>query len=125
MPRSRRSAKQAGSSFEQLIADGLAAALDDDRIERRVKHGARDRGDISGVRLHGQRVVLECKDELNGKVLKLPEWTKEAHEEAGNDDALVGIVISKRTGTRDPMKQWCHMEVGDLVAILTGERREL
>lgn len=56
MTRSRRSAKQAGTRFETAIAAALAAALDDDRIERRTRNGAKDRGDIAGIRLHGQRV---------------------------------------------------------------------
>ncbi len=117
MTRSRRSAKTAGSRFESLIAAALRLALDDDRIERRARNGARDRGDISGVRLHGQRVVIECKDSAR---VCLPEWTTEAHTEAGNDDALVGLVVSKRKGVADPMRQWVHMTVADLVAILTG-----
>ena len=62
MGRSRRSAKQAGASFERLMADYFAWALSDDRIDRRVKTGAKDRGDIAGVRLRGERVVIECKD---------------------------------------------------------------
>jgi hypothetical protein len=114
--------QQKGTGFESLIARGLAEALDDDRIERRARTGAKDRGDITGVRLHGRRVVLELKNEATGKVFKLPEWVKEAHEEAGNDDALVGLVVHKRAGTTDPMKQWFTGTVADLVAILTGER---
>lgn len=116
--------QQKGTDFETLIARGLADALDDDRIERRARSGTKDRGDISGIRLHGQRVVLECKTILNGKALHLPEWTEEAQIEAGNDDALVGVVIHKRTGSRDPMKQWVSMTVADLVAILTGQKVE-
>jgi hypothetical protein len=61
-PRTRKSAKSAGSRFERTVADALADALDDDRIERRARNGSKDRGDIGGIRLHGQRVVLECKD---------------------------------------------------------------
>jgi hypothetical protein len=61
MPRSRASAKAAGSRFERVIADHLAAVIDD-RIDRRVKTGAADKGDIGGLRVHGQRVVLELKD---------------------------------------------------------------
>lgn len=115
--------QQKGTSFETLIAKGLAEALDDDRIERRTRNGVKDRGDIGGVRLRGQRVVIECKNEATGKVFKLPEWVQEAHDEAGNDDALVGLVIHKRTKTTDPMKQWVSCTVADLVAILTGERQ--
>jgi hypothetical protein len=84
MTRSRRSAKQAGAKFESAIAAALAAALDDDRIERRSRNGAKDRGDVSGVRVHGQRVVVECKDT---SAMRLPEWIAEAQLEAGNDDA--------------------------------------
>lgn len=120
MPRNRKSAKAAGARFEQLIADGLAEALDDDRIERRKSRGANDRGDIAGVRLHGQRVVVECKDITRG--LNLPEWTSEAQKQAGNDDALVGVVAHKRHGSGNPLDQWISMTVADFAAILTGER---
>ena len=118
MARSRQSAKAAGSRFERQIADALAAALDDDRIDRRPRTGARDRGDVGGVRLHGQRVVIECKDVAT---LRLPEWTREARIEAGNDSALCGLVIQKRRGVADPMAQWVTCTVAELVAILTGQ----
>lgn len=119
MARSRASAKAAGTRFERQIADALAKALDDDRIDRRARTGAKDRGDIAGVRVHGQRVVIECKDVTT---LALPDWTREARTEAGNDDALVGVVCHKRRGTSDPMRQWVSMTVEDLVAILSGQR---
>jgi hypothetical protein len=121
MTRSRRSAKQAGTRFETAVASALATALDDDRIERRSRNGAKDRGDIAGVRIHGQRVVIECKDTCT---LRLPEWTAEAQIEAGNDDAMVGLVVHKRRGVADPMRQWVSMTVADLVAILTGQRAD-
>lgn len=118
MTRNRRSAKTAGATFERQIADYLAEVLDDDRVDRRVKRGNQDRGDISGVRAHGQRVVIECK---NCATLSLPSWVREAQAEAGNDDALVGVVVSKRRGTTAPAAQWVHMTVADLVALLTGQ----
>ena len=120
-PRSRQSAKSAGARFERTIADALAAALDDDRIDRRARNGAKDRGDIAGIRLHGRRVVIECKD---AATLRLPEWTAEARIEAGNDDALVGLVVHKRRGVGDPMAQWVTMTLADLVSILTGQQVE-
>lgn len=86
---------QKGATFEQDTADYLAAALGDDRIERRVKHGTNDRGDIAGLRIHGKRVVVECK---NHKRMELAEWVDEAETERGNDDADYGIVIHKRRG---------------------------
>lgn len=118
MGRSMRSAKAAGSKFERDVADYLADKVDD-RIDRRVKTGAKDRGDIGGVRLHGQRVVLECK---NVASMALPQWTREAQTEAGNDDALVGVVVHKRHGTGAPADQWVSMTLADFVAILTGQR---
>lgn len=119
MSRSHRSAKAAGSRFERQIADYLAESLEDDRIDRRVKRGVKDRGDISGVRVHGQRLVIECK---NTARLLLPQWVSEANVQAGNDDALVGVVVHKRHGVGDPGKQWVSMTVDDFLALLTGQR---
>ncbi len=48
MNRNRASAKKAGTAFETLVAGFLAERLGDDRIERRTKNGAKDRGDIAG-----------------------------------------------------------------------------
>lgn len=118
MPRNHASAKSAGRKFERQIVDYLARVLDDDRIDRRAKTGAKDRGDIGGLRIHGRRLVVELKDCAR---IALAKWIEEAHIEAGNDDALVGIVIHKRHGVGDPARQWVTMEVGDLVAIITGQ----
>lgn len=118
-PRSRRSAKTAGTRFERAIADHLAAMLDD-RIDRRVRTGARDRGDLTGVRAPGGgRVVVEVK---NCARVNLAEWAAEAELERGNDDALAGIVIHKRHGVPDPGLQWVTCTVDELIAILAGDR---
>lgn len=119
MTRNRSSARAAGSRTERHVADYLAQALDDDRIDRRVKRGSADRGDIGGLRVHGQRLVAEVKDVAK---TDLPGWTNEAHVEANNDDALVGVVIAKRRGTTDPGQYWVMMTLDDLLALLTGER---
>ena len=117
MSRNRNSAKQAGARFERQIADFLRDNLDD-HIDRRVKAGAADKGDIANVRdSHNRRIVIETKD-YGGK-LNLPQWTKEAHTEADNDDAHVGLVIAKRRGTTNPADQWVAMTVNDLIQLLT------
>lgn len=119
MTRSRATAKAAGSSFERLIADHLAGVLDDDRIDRKVKTGALDRGDIGGVRdRDGRRVVIECKN-YAGRLLPT-EWVREAHRERDNDNAAVGVVVAKRRGTTNPGAQWVLMTVDDLVHLLGG-----
>jgi len=121
MTRSRASAKAAGARFERVVADYLAEHVDD-RIDRRVKTGNKDRGDIGGVRILGGRVVLECKD-YGGRLLPAP-WINEADIERGNDDAIVGAVIAKRRGYADPGKQYVLMTLRDLVALLAGIRPE-
>lgn len=120
MARNRTSARQAGARFERLIADALAQHVDD-RIDRRVKNGAKDRGDIGGIRIHGKRVVAECKDTSR---INLAGWAKEADEERGNDDALAGVVIHKRVGKVDPLEQWVTMDLRNFIAILLGHRIE-
>lgn len=119
MSRTNRSARQAGTKFERSIADYLAAHYSDDRIDRRVKHGAKDRGDIAGMRVHGQPLVIECK---NTTRLDLAGWAAEAETERGNDDALAGIVIHKRHGNANPADQWVTMTLRELLAIIDGER---
>ncbi|MGC5249627.1 hypothetical protein ACPXB3_22215 [Gordonia sp. DT219] len=42
--------------------------------------------------------------------------------ERGNDDALAGMVISKRHGKANPLDQWVHMTVRELIAILNAKR---
>ena len=120
MARNRNSAKAAGQRFESLVAAYLNRHVDD-RIERRRLGGAgNDRGDISGLRHMGQRIVLECKD--YGGQLKPGPWIEETERERLNDDAGVGIVVAKRRGTTNPGEQFVLMTLADLVALLTGSR---
>ena len=118
MPRTNRSARAAGTRLERQVADYLAAHVDD-RIDRRVKTGAKDRGDIAGVRHMGGRVVIECKDVTRWETAA---WLAEAEVERGNDDALAGLVVAKRRGKADPGEQLVLMTLADLVALLTGHR---
>lgn len=119
MGRSRSSAKGAGTWFESLVAGYLAEQLNDDRIERRSKNGAKDRGDIASVRHMGQRLVLQCK-EYGGRYQVGP-WLDDVEVQRGNDDAGVGLVVAKRRGTRDPGEQVVFMTLADLASLLTGE----
>lgn len=116
MGRSRQSAKAAGSRMERLVADFLAEQLDD-RIDRKVLGGAKDRGDIGGVRTpDGRRIVVEVKDH-GGKIQAGP-WLKEAEVERHNDGADVGLVVAKRRGNTDPADQIVLMSLMDLVELL-------
>lgn len=119
MTRNRASAKKAGAAFESLVARFLAVRLGDDRIERRAKTGAKDRGDIAGVRtIRGGRVVIEVKD--YGGVFHVSTWLREAEVEAGNDDAAIGAVVAKRRGVAAPGDQVVFMTLETFALLLEG-----
>lgn len=119
MGRTRASAKAAGSTFERKVADYLAAELDDDRVDRRVKTGAKDRGDIGGLRtIRGGRAVMECKD--YGGQFKVTEWLREAETERGNDDAAIGVVCAKVRGKGNPAEQVVFMTLETFANLLQG-----
>ena len=118
MTRSRTSAKAAGTRMERLVADTLAEHLDD-RIDRKVRGGAIDRGDVGGVRVHGRPLTIEVKDVSR---TDLSGWVREAEVERVNDGGLAGIVVHKRRGDGDGLDQYVTMTVRDLIAIISGER---
>jgi hypothetical protein len=119
LARTRRSARQAGAKFERDVADYLNTHVDD-RIDRRVKTGAADKGDIAGIRHMGHRVVIECK---NTSRLALGTWANEAETARRNDDdALAGVIAHKRHGKGSAGEQWVTMTLADFTALLTGNR---
>lgn len=115
MSRSRASAKAAGARMERMVADYLAAELDSPHIDRQVKTGAADRGDVRGVTIAGHKLAIECKDV---HTLALPAWTREAQVEAKNLGAIAGVVVHKRRGTTKPSDQWVTMTLDDLTRII-------
>lgn len=116
--RTLRSAKAAGTAMETLVARYLNTHVDD-RIERRTRNGGKDRGDIGGVRHMAKRLVFEVK---NTARINLAGWAAEAEVERGNDDALAGLIVHKRHGNAKPEDQWVTMTLGELVALLNGNR---
>lgn len=114
MTRTRASAKAAGARFEREVADYLAAKVDD-RIDRRVKTGSADKGDIGGIRVGAHRVVAECKNHAR---LDLPGWYAEAETEATNDAAALAVVVHKRRGTADPGRAWVTMTLADFAWLI-------
>lgn len=117
MTRSRQSAKKAGTDFEKVVAEFLSFRLADDRIERRAKTGSKDRGDITGVRLPGGRVVIECKNTHRDN---LPAWIREAEVERGNDDAAIGVVAHKKHGSGNPADQYVSMTLETFAKLIDG-----
>jgi hypothetical protein len=118
MTRSMKSARNAGTAMETLVARYLNIHVDD-RIERRTRNGGKDRGDIGGLRHMAQRIVIEVK---NTSRINLAGWAAEAETERGNDDALAGLIVHKRVGKGRAEDQWVTMTLGELVALLNGNR---
>ena len=122
-------ARKAGSNFEACAAEFLAMATGTE-IVRRVRHGAKDTGDLHGIRIGRHRVVAECKDYAGRE--HIAEWLREACVERDNDDALVGVVVSKMRGV--PADRRClsrmaaqpvTMTLLDLAALIVGDRIEV
>lgn len=118
MGRTRRSAKDAGTRFERSVADYLSESLGDSAIDRQVKTGSKDTGDIRGVFIRGREVAVECKDYAGRS--DLPEWYRQAEAERGNRDAAYGVVVWKRRGVSDPAEQHVSMTLGTFAAICAG-----
>lgn len=117
MSRSRTTARKAGAAFERAIADYLRETLKDDSIDRQVKTGSRDLGDIRGVTdAHGNPIAVECKD--YGGRLHPTAWIREAHTEAANKNTNTGIIIAKRRGTTQPGDQWVITTLKDLTHLI-------
>lgn len=95
MGRNRKSARKAGTAMETAVRDYLAWALDDDRIQRLRLHGSKDLGDIGNVYYEGKPICVECKNTVKADTAG---QLREAQTEAGNMDALCGVVVRKRKG---------------------------
>ena len=111
--------KARGTRLERTVAVYLAAALNDDRIERRALNGTKDRGYIAGVRTPtGDRVVIEVK---NTARMSIGVWINEVEVEKGNDDARVGVCVHKRYGKAAPGEQLVTMRLEDFARVLGGD----
>lgn len=119
MSRSRQSAKSAGARFERVIADALKEHVSE-FIDRKVKTGARDQGDVANLRsAHNLKITAELKDV---RQMSLSGWLREAEDERINAGDDLALVIAKRRGHADPLRQYAVMEVRDLIGLITGKR---
>ena len=113
------SARQAGARFERVIADALKEHVSE-WIDRKVRTGAKDQGDIANLRSsHNLKITAELKDV---RQMNLSGWLTEAEEERVNAGDDLALVIAKRRGHADPLRQYVVLEVRDLIGLLTGER---
>ena len=118
-PRNRQSAKAAGARFVRSCVDWLQGH-GFPFAEVAPSWGAKDRGDVTGVRtLGGRHIVIECK---NAARLDLAGWAAEAEAERVNDAAVAGVVFHKRHGVSDPGRQWVTLTLQDFAALVLGLR---
>lgn len=91
--------KKKGTEFESALVNTLRTLLSDSEgtIHREVLHGHKDVGDITGLTIHGEPVVIEAKNYSNYSG-HLKEWMEEARTEAGNADADYWFVAFKQVG---------------------------
>lgn len=117
--RNRVSAKKAGSSFERLVADYLADTVDD-RIDRKVRTGSKDTGDVANVRSsNGLRVTVECKNTARHD---LSGWMSEAFVECVNAGDDIPVVVFKRHGVAVAERQWVLMTLETFGELLKGKQ---
>lgn len=121
-PMSRQ--KQKGTSFESQVVAYMRRVLDDDRIERRVSFGVKDKGDVAGVHLRGKPVVIECKNHAR---MELASWMQEAENERGNADAEFAFVVHKRKGygAANMGGTYVTCDLETLCAVIAGARELL
>ncbi|QZE10515.1 holliday junction resolvase [Mycobacterium phage ScoobyDoobyDoo] len=113
-----------GSSFERLIADHFKECWPDraaEFIDRQVKMGSRDVGDLCNVRLGSHKLAVEIK---TVRSMDLSGWLREAQEEAENLGAVAGVVVHKRIRHGKPGEQYITMTVDDLINIIHAARSE-
>lgn len=109
-----------GASYERLIADYLRDQWSE-WIDRKVRTGAKDTGDIANFRLGPHRLVVECKNSVSYK--ELSGWLAEAAREAVHDGALAGIVVHKRLGKGAAGEQYVTLTLDNLLLILRAAQQ--
>lgn len=109
--------KQKGTAFESLIRDHLKEVWHPD-IERLTLSGSKDRGDIGGFRIGLDGKYLIAWELKNRTQLALPQWIREAQEEAENYGAVAGVVCHKRKGKAAAAEQFVTMTLEDFLTIL-------
>ena len=112
--------RQKGTAFETQTAGYLNMRMETDTFHRLAPGGTHDEGDVYGLFAHGRRIVVECKNVVR---MALPQWLAEAEAEAGNADALCGIVVHKRkgAGVKSFGQTYVTMTLESLAALMTGE----
>ena len=113
--------RRKGTLMETRTVDYLREAFEDDErtIDRAALHGSNDVGDITGLFIDGEKVVVEVK---NCRKYEPKEWLKQAEAERGNADAAYGIVVFhiNGVGLDDMGEQGVLMKLRDFCKMRGG-----
>jgi hypothetical protein len=88
-------------------------------------HGNRDQGDIGGLRAHGRKGIVECKDYKSWSRSDLLNWQSQTVTERGNADADFALLVIHTKGVGETRfgDNACHLQVRDLERVMGGEFR--
>ena len=87
--------KALGTAWETDVRNYVAKELDDERIERRALHGAKDMGDIHGLFAHGYEGIIECKRSQKLGAATMAEFFRQTLDERENADADFALLVCK------------------------------
>lgn len=102
--------RKKGTAFETAVAEYLRLATAQD-VRRRPLSGAKDGGDLCGLKVNGEECVVECK---NHRTYEVADWLKQAENEAANAMCDYGVVVFHRKGVGLDM-----LKMGDQCVLMT------
>lgn len=115
--------KAKGTRFETACALYLSEQLECD-VERRALHGAKDMGDLFGIKAHGSSGIAECKNYKAITDSELSRWKEQTVVERGNADADFALLLVHKPATNgsDPQAKTfgnnlCYVQLRDLAVI--------
>ena len=108
--------KALGTAWETDVRNYVAKELDDERIERRALHGAKDMGDIHGLFTHGYSGIIECKRDRDMGASALAEYQRQTLDERENADADFALLVVKNFN-HSVGEAFCWVTLRDLARI--------
>ena len=108
--------KVKGTTHESNLVKWLQANGFPD-ARREVLHGAKDVGDIGGVKWRGVPIVIEAK---NCREKRPAKWLEEAEAERKNAGAPIAFVVGKTRGVGEKNfgENECYIYLNDLAKLL-------
>ena len=115
--------KAKGTRFETACALFLSEKTGCE-VERRALHGAKDLGDLFGLKAHGYTGIAECKNYKAITNSELDSWKEQTIAERGNADADFALLLVHKPATNgsDPNAKTfgnnlCYVQLRDLLKL--------